>query len=62
MIDLARTLSDTFAGIAPSSVPAFVVAQLLGGALGVAGVLLLYPSAGAVAGDVVVPHPAEESR
>ncbi len=62
MIDLARTLSDTFAGIAPSSVPAFVVAQLVGGALGLAAVLLLYPSAAAVAGDVVVPHPAEESR
>ena len=61
MIDLARTLSDTFAGIAPSSVPAFVVAQLIGGALGVAVVVLLYPSADAVAGDVVVPHPAEEA-
>jgi glycerol uptake facilitator-like aquaporin len=60
MIDLARTLSDTFAGIAPSSVPAFVVAQLLGGALGVGAVLLLYPSADAVADEVVVPHPAEE--
>jgi arsenate reductase len=60
MIDVARTLSDTFAGIAPSSVPAFVLAQLLGGALGVGLVVLLYPSAAAVAGDVVVPHPAEE--
>src|SRR3712207_9025068 len=30
MIDLARTLSDTFAGIAPSSVPVFVLAQLVG--------------------------------
>jgi len=61
MIDLARTLSDTFAGIAPSSVPAFVVAQLLGGALGVAAVVLLYPSAAVTADDVVVPHPAAEA-
>jgi len=61
MIDVARTLSDTFAGIAPSSVPAFVVAQLVGGALGLGVVVLLYPSAAAVAGDVVVPHPVEES-
>jgi glycerol uptake facilitator-like aquaporin len=61
MIDVARTLSDTFAGIAPSSVPAFVLAQLLGGALGVGLVVLLYPSAAAVAGDIIVPHhPAEE--
>jgi arsenate reductase len=61
MIDVARTLSDTFAGIAPSSVPAFVVAQLLGGVLGVAVVVLLYPSAGTPAEDVVVPHPTEEA-
>ena len=61
MIDVARTLSDTFAGIAPSSVPAFVLAQLLGGAVGVAVVVLLYPSAADAAGDVVVPHPAEEA-
>src|SRR6185437_1307595 len=36
MIDLARTLSDTFAGIAPASVPMFLVAQLVGGVLAVA--------------------------
>jgi glycerol uptake facilitator-like aquaporin len=29
-VTLARSLSDTFAGIAPSSTPAFVAAQLLG--------------------------------
>jgi glycerol uptake facilitator-like aquaporin len=32
-VTLARTLSDSFAGIAPSSAPAFVLAQLAGGAL-----------------------------
>ena len=32
-ITIARSLSDTFAGIAPADVPAFVVAQLLGAAL-----------------------------
>jgi glycerol uptake facilitator-like aquaporin len=30
-VTIARTLSDTFAGISPSSVPAFVAAQLVGG-------------------------------
>ncbi len=40
-VTLARTLSDTFAGIAPSSVPAFVVMQGVGGALGYALVRLL---------------------
>jgi glycerol uptake facilitator-like aquaporin len=29
-VTLARSLSDTFAGIAPAGVPAFVIAQLLG--------------------------------
>src|SRR4051812_49714915 len=55
MIDLARTLSDTFAGIAPASVPMFVLMQVLGGAAGVAAVAVLYPTVTAVADDVVVP-------
>jgi glycerol uptake facilitator-like aquaporin len=56
MIDVARTLSDTFAGIAPSSVPMFVLMQLLGGAAGVAAAALLYPRVAAVADAVIVPH------
>ena len=52
--DVARTLSDTFAGIAPASVPMFLLMQLVGGAAAVAVVALLYP--GAVADAVVVPH------
>jgi arsenate reductase len=42
-VTVARTLSDTFAGIDPSSVPMFVLMQLLGGAAAVAAVRLLYP-------------------
>jgi glycerol uptake facilitator-like aquaporin len=42
-VTVARTLSDTFAGIAPSSAPMFVVMQLVGGALAALLVLLLYP-------------------
>lgn len=56
MIDVARTLSDTFAGIAPSSVPMFVLLQLVGGAVGVVTVALLYPDVGGVADGVVIPH------
>lgn len=56
MIDLARTLSNTFAGIAPASVPMFLVMQLVGGAAGIAVVALLYPTVATVAEDVVVPH------
>ena len=34
-VTVARTMTDTFAGIAPESVPAFLVAQLLGTLLAV---------------------------
>jgi arsenate reductase len=37
-------MTDTFAGIAPVSAPAFVLAQLVGGALGFLLIRLLYPS------------------
>jgi glycerol uptake facilitator-like aquaporin len=55
-VTVARTLSDTFAGIAPSSVVAFVLAQLVGGALALAVVRVLYPDIQRAAVDVVVPH------
>jgi len=42
-VTLARTLSDTFAGIAPGSVVMFVLMQVLGGALGLATVRFLFP-------------------
>jgi glycerol uptake facilitator-like aquaporin len=44
-VTVARMLSDTFAGIAPASVPAFVLMQICGGALGWVAVLLLRPRA-----------------
>ena len=44
-ITAGRTLSDTFAGIAPSSAPVFVAMQLVGGALGLLAAMVLYPSA-----------------
>ncbi|GAB3589615.1 MIP/aquaporin family protein [Angustibacter peucedani] len=45
-VTLARTTSDTFAGIAPSSLPGFVVAQLVGAALGALLAAVLVPVAG----------------
>ena len=56
MIDVARMLSDTFAGIAPSSVPMFLLAQFAGGAVAVAVVAVLYPTVPSVADAVVVPQ------
>ncbi|MDT4941417.1 MAG: hypothetical protein QOJ34_1506 [Pseudonocardiales bacterium] len=43
-VTVARMFSDTFAGIAPASVPAFVVAQLIGGLVGYVLIRALYPS------------------
>jgi arsenate reductase len=43
-ITMARMLSDTFAGIAPSSVIGFIIAQVLGAAIGLALVRLLTPA------------------
>lgn len=60
MIAVARMLSNTFAGIAPASVPMFVVLQLAGGAAGIAAVALLYPRIAATADAAVVPHETGE--
>jgi glycerol uptake facilitator-like aquaporin len=43
-VTLARMFSDTFAGIAPSSVPMFLAMQLIGGVFAVALIWLLYPT------------------
>ncbi|MEV0134319.1 MIP/aquaporin family protein [Dactylosporangium sp. NPDC050688] len=47
-VTVGRAFTDTFAGIAPASVPAFVAAQLAGLVGGVALLLALYPTATAV--------------
>jgi glycerol uptake facilitator-like aquaporin len=43
-VTAARMFSDTFAGIAPSSAPAFIAMQLIGGVLAVTCIRLLYPT------------------
>jgi glycerol uptake facilitator-like aquaporin len=59
-VTIGRVFSDTFAGIAPGSVPGFVVAQVVGGGVAVALVRWLYPGPGrpddTALDDVVVPH------
>lgn len=55
-VTVARMLSDTFTGISPASAPAFILAQLLGAALAIGTVWLLYPGIGALAREAVVPH------
>lgn len=53
-VTVARMFSDTFTGIAPASVPMFLLAQLVGGLLGVALIRGLYPNAPALARDVLL--------
>jgi glycerol uptake facilitator-like aquaporin len=56
-ITVGRMFSDTFAGIAPASVPSYVVAQLVGEALAIAAVRTLYPGVTPqTAAEVVLPH------
>jgi glycerol uptake facilitator-like aquaporin len=55
-VTVGRAFTDTFAGIAPASVPGFVVAQLAGLLAGTGLLVALYPAVGATADQVVVEH------
>ena len=56
-ISIGRMFSNTFAGIAPTSVPAYIAAQLIGGAVAIATIRTLYPHVTPEqAADVVLPH------
>lgn len=60
-VTIGRMVSDTFAGIAPASAPAFLAAQIAGGLLAVAGIAWWYPGATPSGADVVVPHAHQEA-
>jgi glycerol uptake facilitator-like aquaporin len=56
-ISVGRMFSNTFAGIAPASVPGYVVAQLIGAACAVLAIRALYPNVTpADAEEVLLPH------
>lgn len=55
-VTIARTLTDTFAGIRPRSVPVFVVAQCAGAAAAVVLARFLYPALPDEAERIVVPR------
>ncbi|MGA2837629.1 MAG: MIP/aquaporin family protein [Acidimicrobiales bacterium] len=61
-ISVGRMFSDTFAGIAPSSVPSFVAAQVVGGALAVVAIKVLYPDITSdEAADIMFPRHGTDS-
>ena len=56
-ITVGRMFSNTFAGIAPSSAPSFVGAQIFGGVLAFVVIKALYPGVTAAeASDIIFPH------
>jgi glycerol uptake facilitator-like aquaporin len=56
-ITVGRMFSNTFAGIAPSSAPSFIGAQVVGGLLAIGLVLVLYPRlTPEQAGEILVPE------
>jgi arsenate reductase len=55
-VTIGRAFTDTFAGIAPTSVPGSVVAQIVGGVLAVGLLVVLYPGVARVADEVRVAH------
>jgi arsenate reductase len=56
-ITVGRMFSNTFAGIAPSSVPSFIGAQIVGALVALVVIMVLYPNmTPSQAGDIVVSH------
>src|SRR5215469_8517817 len=43
-VTIGRTLTDTYAGIAPASAPAFIAAQVVGAAIGTLLAVIIYPA------------------
>jgi arsenate reductase len=58
-VTIGRTLTNTFAGIRPSSAPMFIVMQLIGGCVAVGAARYWYPHRPAV--ELVAPHPTADA-
>ena len=52
--------TNSFAGIEPASVPAFITFQVIGAAIAIVVIRVLYPEIANVAAEVVLPHPTAE--
>jgi glycerol uptake facilitator-like aquaporin len=55
-VAVGRAFTNTFAGIAPISLPGFILSELAGATVGIGLLALLYPTAGDFADAVLVPH------
>jgi arsenate reductase len=61
-ISIGRMFSNTFAGIAPASVPAFVLAQGVGGAIAILALRTLYPDVAPTDATTVLVPEADNAR
>jgi arsenate reductase len=62
-ITIGRSFSDTFAGIAPASVPGFMAAQLVGGLVAIGLIRALYPGiTPEEAAEVMLPQEGSPAR
>ena len=59
-VTIARSLTDTFAGIRPQDVPSFIAAQLVGALAATALFAWISPITQTAAETVVLPHPGRE--
>ncbi|HSO03431.1 MAG TPA: MIP/aquaporin family protein [Candidatus Limnocylindrales bacterium] len=59
-VTIGREFSDTFAGIAPTSVLPFILAQLLGAAIGAAQTELFHPRPGVIPEPLDLPGPVHD--
>lgn len=59
-VGIARMFTDTFSGISPSSVPMFVLMQLVGGSLGLGLVRLLWPDVPSTPASTLTSTPTSE--
>jgi arsenate reductase len=56
-VTVGRAFTDTFSGISPASVPAFIAAQLVGAVLGLLTLIALYPRPVSVSADTAAVEP-----
>jgi len=54
-VTIGRTLTPTYAGIAPASAPAFIAAQVIGAALGTLLAIAIHPAQRAAAEVTAAP-------
>ena len=61
-VTIGRAFTDTFAGIAPTSVPGFVAAQLVGALVAVVALAVWYPDPDDTPDTVATPHLTAETE